>query len=91
MLFFDIGLRQDVLLALIVGQRQGRLALSDFHPVQQLAAFERYRDRAEARRDRPARLKDRFHQVDAREPAADARQLRTNALPLVAELMALQT
>src|SRR5205807_8355213 len=41
--------------------------------------------------DRAARLQDRFCEVNAREAAADARQLRPDALALVAEAVTLQT
>src|SRR5262249_18279792 len=90
-LLLNLGLRQEVLLSLVISQRERLLGFRDLDAGQRLAVLERDHQCPETRRDRAARLQYGLHNVDAREAAPDTRQFRPDALALIAETVALQT
>src|SRR4051812_23469562 len=86
---FDVRLGKHVLLALVVRERELCLGLGDRDAGHDLATFEGYGHRLEARRDRPARLEDRFDQVNARVATAGAGQFGADPIALLTEAMTL--
>jgi len=86
----DCAKRHDVLLALLVTDRQRIGRLGNLDADHRLAILELDSNRFEARRDPAAGLKDRFDDVNPAKAVADARQVRADALPLILEAMAFE-
>src|SRR5262245_13070280 len=89
LVFLDLLLRDNVLLALAVSDRDSLRSFGDARAGEHAAVLQDDQHGLETRGDGAAGLEDGLDQVDAREAASHPGQLRADPLPLFAEAVTL--